>query len=142
MKLRKNIFLILAVFSICAVPLLTGAVMSGGTYTIESDVIDTISGGYQNGGVYTNEASGGQSCVVGDEDGGGYTNLSGFIPEALDVIAVISNVENITKAKWYQTLAAAVADASNGNVLEVRPGIYNENVDLSRLTNIKLLNSH
>jgi len=56
----------------------------------------------------------------------------------VSVVVPASNVHNITKNLWYNTINDALNQASNGDIIEVYPGIYNETIDLSGFSNLTL----
>ncbi|RLI95281.1 MAG: hypothetical protein DRO92_02000, partial [Candidatus Altiarchaeales archaeon] len=47
-------------------------------------------------------------------------------------------VHNLTKAQDYPTIQSAINDASNGNLIQVDAGVYNEGIVISGLTNLIL----
>ena len=49
-----------------------------------------------------------------------------------------TNVHNVTKNIWYDTITNAMAEASNNNLIEVHPGTYNEGVLIGNFTNLTI----
>ncbi|MBN1899315.1 MAG: right-handed parallel beta-helix repeat-containing protein [Spirochaetes bacterium] len=61
-----------------------------------------------------------------------YTNECWYSPKGqVTVSQAYTNVYNLNTGAWYSNITTALAEASNGHTLEVHPGIYQENLDLS-----------